>query len=377
MIVPRNKQDLFEVALAASFFYLSKEVPAKLLKLAKEQLFITLTVKDEEPAYNYLEDWLNKIKTDKIKNFSIEPSYLDANRIKLLLKRDNGKLSFIFNNKKIICYYDTYLEDDLEKKLIKLVVRSNNKAFFIDLLKRVEEDINGQVGVEILTYRNGWATLGVKTKRPLNTIFLPKDLKENLIKDIENFLSSKEFYTKRGIPYQRGILLQGPPGTGKSSLAIALASHFEKPVYALSLASVGDEGLVSAILEAPSRAIVLIEDVDAVSVTHNRNKKNANDNDSLNLSTFLNVLDGPLAKEDRLLIMTTNHPEKLDPALLRPGRIDRIVEIGYLTPDLTLEMCCAFLDKEKGSIFAGKLSDKPIMSAATLQEMLLKEIFQK
>lgn len=376
MIVPRNKQDLFEVALAASFFYLSKEVPAKLLKLAKEQLFLTLTVKDEESAYIYLEKWLEKVKTEKIKDFSIDPSYLGGNKVKLFLKRNSGKLSFIFNNKKVVCYYDTYLEDDLEKKLIKLVVRSNNKSFFIDLLSKIEDDINSQAGVDILTYRHGWAALGTKTKRPLNTIFLPKGLKENLIKDIEDFLSSKEFYTKRGIPYQRGFLLQGPPGTGKSSLAIALASHFEKPIYALSLASVGDEGLVSAILEAPSRAIVLIEDVDAVSATHSRNKKNIDD-DALNLSTLLNVLDGPLAKEDRLLIMTTNHPENLDPALLRPGRVDRVIEMGYLTPDLIREMCCTFLDKEKGTIFADNLSDKSNMTAATLQEILLKEIFQK
>src|SRR5690606_20565130 len=135
-----------------------------------------------------------------------------------------------------------------------------------------------------------------------------------------------------------------------------------------SLAGIGNEGLVSAMLDVPERAIVLIEDIDTVSSTHERSSESVDDDGSkLNLTTLLNVLDGPFAKEDRILIMTTNYPEKLDPALIRKSRVDKVITINHLTEDLILKMCISFLGKEKGELFASELPKDKTISAADLQ----------
>lgn len=79
--------------------------------------------------------------------------------------------------------------------------------------------------------------------------------------------------------------------------------------------------------KAPSKSIILIEDVDAM-FEGRKNTINAN---ALTYSGFLNTIDGVRSQEGRMVIMTTNHKEKLDPALLRPGRIDLSIKLNYAT----------------------------------------------
>lgn len=166
-----------------------------------------------------------------------------------------------------------------------------------------------------------------------------------LVKDIENYLSKETeiFYTSRGIPLRRGILLHGPPGTGKTSFSAAVAGHFDLDLFVINLAMPGLQGndLEKLFDSLPFRCVVVIEDVDSTGITRENIREDTNQTalgstaakqppkkSHITLSGLLNVIDGPCSQEGRLLIMTSNLPDSLDAALVRPGRIDRKIYLG-------------------------------------------------
>jgi chaperone BCS1 len=128
----------------------------------------------------------------------------------------------------------------------------------------------------------------------------------------------------KGVPYRRGYLLYGPPGTGKTSFVQAIAGAARLNLCYLNLSSgdLDDDQLNRLLSEAPERSIILLEDVDAMFVQRDQVQKQ-----KLSFSGFLNALDGVRSQEGQVLFMTTNHKERLDPALLRPGRADVHVKL--------------------------------------------------
>lgn len=201
-----------------------------------------------------------------------------------------------------------------------------------------------------------WQRAMTRENRPFSTVILNEKTKKDLIEDVTDYLNPKtrRWYANRGIPYRRGYLLHGPPGTGKSSLSLALAGFFKMRIYIVSLSSItsNEENLATLFAELPRRCVVLLEDIDTAGLTHTRDKDAYDDVGSkderaeskkklglivktpeipsfrLSLSGLLNILDGVASQEGRVLIMTTNHLEKLDKALIRPGRVDNIVKFG-------------------------------------------------
>lgn len=151
-------------------------------------------------------------------------------------------------------------------------------------------------------------------------------------------------------------MFYGPPGNGKSSLAQALAHHFKLPLYVLLLAkdgfSAGDEALANAMQELPKHCILLLEDVDRL-VAENSDK-------GVSMSGLLNSIDGPLASEGRILIMTTNFPENINEALKRPGRIDRSFEFPNATTDLARKMHDRFFPGVYCNGFAEEMEGRPM-----------------
>jgi len=158
-------------------------------------------------------------------------------------------------------------------------------------------------------------------------VILPLGVCEDLLADMARFLGREEWYRARGIPYRRGYLLSGPPGCGKTSVVQALASHLGLDIGLLSLTSDGlnDSEFRSLLAGTPPRTMILLEDVDCVFVGRAAGDDKAA---RLTFSGLLNAIDGVGAGEGRILVMTTNHPERLDPALIRPGRADRRCELS-------------------------------------------------
>jgi mitochondrial chaperone BCS1 len=191
-----------------------------------------------------------------------------------------------------------------------------------------------------------WIRTQTRPIRELSTIIMNQKVKEDFVKDVREYLcpETRHWYMRRGIPYRRGYLFHGPPGTGKTSLCIAAAGAVGLPIYTLSLNNLTEDGLNELISSLPRRCILLLEDVDTNSVTNARTAEadtashqetqDNNRNDGkipLTLSGVLNAFDGVAASEGRILIMTSNHWKSLDPALLRPGRID--MKIEFMHPD--------------------------------------------
>lgn len=163
--------------------------------------------------------------------------------------------------------------------------------------------------------------------RPIDSVILADDEHLKILADITEFLMSYEWYAGLGIPYRRGYLLFGNPGNGKTSLVAAVASALGMNIYVLSLQAPGmnDSMLMSLLTSVSNNSVILMEDVDCA--FDKERKKKDDTSEKLTFSGLLNALDGVGGKDGRIIFMTTNHKEKLDPALIRPGRIDYQVEI--------------------------------------------------
>jgi hypothetical protein len=206
--------------------------------------------------------------------------------------------------------------------------------------------------------------------KALDNLIFPQRIKD-LIKEIELWRKSREWYRDKGIPWKRGWMLYGPPGTGKTALARAFAEDLNMPIYVYNLAEMGNHELMKAWSEMQMNVpcIALIEDID--NVFHGREnvaRKNSmfgmmtgpskRDNDDgdkdrgrgmfappLTFDCLLNCLDGVERSDGIFTVVTTNDTTKVDPALglprklpdgtvefisTRPGRIDKAVELGYM-----------------------------------------------
>ncbi|KAM4063130.1 ATPase family associated with various cellular activities (AAA) domain-containing protein [Hirsutella rhossiliensis] len=209
-----------------------------------------------------------------------------------------------------------------------------------------------------------WQRCMSRLNRPFSTVILNERVKKELLEDAADYLdpATRRWYANRGIPYRRGYLLHGPPGTGKSSLSLALAGYFRMKIYIVSLSSAAatEENITTLFHELPTRCIVLLEDIDSAGLTHTRDDASVSGSSPtasassssspesapppappaaaqsrLSLSGLLNILDGVASQEGRILIMTTNHIEKLDKALIRPGRVDMIVPFSLADAEMT------------------------------------------
>ncbi len=185
--------------------------------------------------------------------------------------------------------------------------------------------------------------------RKLDSVILEPGEKEHLLQDMKQFRKSKKRYEDLGVPYHRGYLFYGPPGTGKTSLVSALAAHFGLSIYTVNLADFNDRSLMTAVNDVPSNAVLLFEDIDCMQSSQSRTVearteqttsavKEGSGRNGVTLSGLLNVLDGFYAPTGVMFVMTTNHVEKLDHALLRPGRIDYKLYLGKASDHQKLEL---------------------------------------
>ncbi|KAF2644979.1 26S protease regulatory subunit 8 [Massarina eburnea CBS 473.64] len=179
-----------------------------------------------------------------------------------------------------------------------------------------------------------WTPFGeAKRKRPLDSVILERGVKERIVQDVKAFLTARNWYLDRGIPYRRGYLLYGPPGTGKSSFIQALAGHLDFNIAILNVSQRGlhDDRLSHLLTKIPPRTIVLLEDVDVAFANRRKQDSDGYSGATVTFSGLLNALDGVASAEERIVFLTTNFVERLDEALIRPGRVDMTVRLGEAT----------------------------------------------
>lgn len=214
-----------------------------------------------------------------------------------------------------------------------------------------------------------WMRTRLGNSRKLASVVLKAGQSNDILDDLKRFFASQGRYIDLGIPWRRGYLLYGAPGTGKTSLVTALASELCLNVCSLSLASsnISDEKIHTLLAAVPPRSILLIEDVDAFF----RQREQATQQVKISFSGFLNALDGVATHEGSVLFMTTNHPELLDEALIRAGRIDFRMELSPCDRHQLYHMFLKFFpDTQLARRFADTLPEGRI-SPAQVQERLL------
>ncbi|KAG8662738.1 AAA-ATPase At2g18193 [Manihot esculenta] len=183
-----------------------------------------------------------------------------------------------------------------------------------------------------------WGSINLEHPATFDKIAMDSELKKMIIDDLEMFVRRKEFYKKVGKAWKRGYLLYGPPGTGKSSLIAAMANYLKFDIYDLELTSIySNSDLRRILLSTTNRSILVIEDIDC-SVEMQDRQQNVDfeascSSSRLTLSGILNFIDGLWSScgDERIIVFTTNHKDRLDPALLRPGRMDVHVNMSYCT----------------------------------------------
>ncbi|KZL71015.1 mitochondrial chaperone ATPase [Colletotrichum tofieldiae] len=181
--------------------------------------------------------------------------------------------------------------------------------------------------------------LSARQSRDMSTIAMAAGLKQQITDDITNFRAPNQFkwYRRRGLPYRRGYLFHGPPGTGKTSLCVALATLCQLPIYNINISSstLDDEILGTLFHLLPPKCMVLFEDIDSSETVQKRLRPPPRAQDPrqaswVTFSGLLNILDGTGAQEGRVLVMSTNHPKKIDPAFIRPGRVDMVIHFDLV-----------------------------------------------
>lgn len=220
---------------------------------------------------------------------------------------------------------------------ITLTTLYSQRHVFESLFKEAHDIATQSVQGKTVIY-TAWGTKWDKfgnprSKRPLDSVILDKGVKERIVDDVQDFLSSSKWYYERGIPYRRGYLLYGPPGTGKSSFIQALAGHLNYDIAMLNLSERGltDDRLNHLLTVIPQRTLVLLEDVDAAFSNRRQVEADGYQGANVTFSGLLNALDGVGSAEERVIFLTTNHVERLDEALVRPGRVDMTVRLAEAT----------------------------------------------
>jgi chaperone BCS1 len=197
--------------------------------------------------------------------------------------------------------------------------------FVSKALSYVKKEEKGKIDLYSSTTHGYFSSCGKIYAQPIEYIYLPPDIKTQITDHIDKFISLRDRYLKFGRAYNTSLLLTGVPGSGKSSLVKGLALKYNRPVYALNFTKgMTDEKLIDLMMELKNDTILLMEDIDSFMV--DRQPVNID----ISFSALINVMDGVIRKSSGVItIITANNPERLDRALIRPGRVDKIIHFDY------------------------------------------------
>lgn len=277
-----------------------------------------------------------------------------------------------------------FCQNTLDKYLTAKKNGMGNKRYYFDQIITPKANLGG-VEPKLLFSKHRFVT-----NRTLDNVY--HERQDEVRTRVRFFLEQKEWYDIRGIPHTLGLLLHGEPGTGKTSTIKAIANETNRHIVNISLKTIRTKKKLKQLFIDESievcenvdntmqtqkyiipidKRLFVIEDIDALDCDlvlkrtakkpklepekGNTNKKD--DDSDLDLSTLLNVIDGILEMPGRIVIISSNHPEKLDQALIRPGRVDMAIEFQRCNHTVIRDMYTAFYEQEPDKDVLLKVSE--------------------
>ncbi|EPY38187.1 mitochondrial chaperone BCS1 [Angomonas deanei] len=345
--------------------------------LLRRRFLVSMEVTNLDASYDWMMRWLSSQPSFKVQQMSV------MTRNTRIYSNDSTATQFYFGPCTGVTHYFFYKgrpitlfrrrneRQDGSGNIFEVLQMSTiglSTSIFESIIKEAHQHVESIDNNNTIIYTNGggrWMRQQEpRARRPFESVVYPGNLADELRADARRFLDSGDYYRKLGVPYRRGYLLHGPPGCGKTSYVMALAGQLNLSISLLSLSNRGltDETLMQLLNTTEARSIVLIEDIDR-----------AFGNESgVTMSGLLNALDGVGAQEGNIVFMTTNHVEKLDAALIRPGRADVKIEVGLLDADQARRMFAKFYPDTPPSLQEdfGKLIPPNAVSVAQIQSHL-------
>lgn len=353
-----------------------RKVPESLWDLFKKRILYTVEIEGNDSAYAWVKAWLGtKAKSRYVGAGTAPRISLDGSipqgQPPTFHSFPLGASTFKYHGKRILAWSsrDAVSGTTVFRESIRFQCWGSGENLVQSILKDSYDLVTGNEGQTVEVWipdGSSWRLADRKSVRPAATLCLASGIHEAIIDDAKDFIARRKWYLSMGIPFRRGYLLYGPPGNGKSSLAHALASELKVNINVANISSFpSDSAMLDCLGKVPRGHIVLLEDIDAAFV-------NRNASDKISFSGLLNALDGVTAQEGRILMMTTNHLENLDPALIRPGRADVKLFVGNATPSQAKAIYTRFFptaESGNADIFASRVGD---VSMARLQEYLIQ-----
>jgi len=367
-------------AFAGIIAFFLKEFPQKLLEFIIHMFTTKIVIRNDDDAFIYFSEWLSTLVKDT-----------NVRELQLFEKKDTGEWSMTIGPGSHLFWHNgipfLVKREIMEKESTNSIKETFTITFLgrsaLNIINLIKTVVGVKADIEktkIYTYSYWWQMAGSRDSRSIDSVIINKDQLNGILSSIDKFMNSKDLYKQRGIPYKLNVLFTGEPGTGKTSLIMAIAAHLKRSVYFINLQSMDDdEKLLYAVSNVPRDAVILIEDIDAVDCTSKRENSSVQNttgtlvakssNTKVSLSCLLNILDGVLAHEGRMLFMTTNYEDKLDSAILRSGRVDIKEYIGMLHHDEIRRFYLKFFDNNDNAL---KFADiVQTASGADLQKHLL------
>lgn len=355
------------------FLFIKNEV----IKLYKKYTAITtttVTISSMDTLYAPLLVWLRENNIEKdCRNWRYRTAFIDSKQ-----RQVYGPAIGSYN----IVYQGKPLSVSVKEENVPMVTEDGNNSKqaiesitlsmrgqgseLKELLKTLFRDyvVKPKSFIEVRSYDGRyWCRSKDLPKKHHNGLILAEGQLEKIERIVRNWQNGKDWYVARDIPYRLGLLFHGKPGTGKTSLVKHIARLTDFNIYVCMAAALSAENFIKSMSEIPKRTIIVIEDIDCL--YQGRSKKQSN---LVDFSSLLNGLDGLVALEDVILIMTTNHLDQLDSALIRPGRIDEKIEISLCTTEQGQRLFNKFFPDSQMQL---DLPDQ-VYTPAQLQEVFLR-----